>query len=211
MGRCVWSGGWGGVWDCRTRGMLTTHPPRRNHPSNQQRQVAAAVQLAFEVSLGGTAGAAKGWGRCLAVRVGEDLSGLRSQLGNALAEESQRRGLRPVAVVAYIEVGAGRGRMTAGGMCCLRKVLWVSMLWVWLLRSMCQGLQDSHCCILRTILHLTPPSSCLCAPTGRHERPDANQVQPALDWRGGHNGRERAARRWRTPECQQLHLQRGGV
>ena len=70
----------------------------------QRRQVAAAVATAFEVALGGGAGAARGWGRCLAVRVGADLAGLRSQLGNALAEESAARGLRPMAVVAYIEV-----------------------------------------------------------------------------------------------------------
>lgn len=71
----------------------------------QQRQVQAAVGTAFEVALGGAAGGARGWGRCLAVRVGDGLAGLRSQLGNALAEESKARGLRPVAVVAYIEVG----------------------------------------------------------------------------------------------------------
>ena len=71
--------------------------------------MAAAVATAYEIALGGAAGAAAGWGRCLAVRVGEDLAGLRSQLGNALAEESQRRGLRPVAAVAYIEARCVRG------------------------------------------------------------------------------------------------------
>jgi hypothetical protein len=77
--------------------------------AEQQRLVAEAVGGAFEVSLGGGTGAARGWGRCLAVRVGEQMAGLRSQLGNALAEESARRGLRAVAVVAYIEVGGWVG------------------------------------------------------------------------------------------------------
>lgn len=72
--------------------------------AEQARQVAAAVATAFPVQLGGPEGASRGWGSCLAVQVGEDLAGLRSQLGNALAEASQARGLRPLAVVAYIEV-----------------------------------------------------------------------------------------------------------
>ena len=72
--------------------------------AEQQRLVAEAVSTAFPVSLGGAQGAGRGWGRCLAVRVGDQMAALRSQLGNALAEESQRQGLRPMAVVAYIEV-----------------------------------------------------------------------------------------------------------
>lgn len=76
--------------------------------AEQQRLVAEAVATAFPVTLGGAEGAARGWGRCLAVRVGDQMASLRSQLGNALAEESQRQGLRPMAVVAYIEV---RGRL----------------------------------------------------------------------------------------------------
>ena len=75
--------------------------------AEQQRLVAEAVAQAFSVSLGGAEGAGHGWGRCLAVRVGDQLASLRSQLGNALAEESQRQGLRPMAVVVYIEVGGG--------------------------------------------------------------------------------------------------------
>jgi nanoRNase/pAp phosphatase (c-di-AMP/oligoRNAs hydrolase) len=71
--------------------------------AEQQRLVAEAVATAFPVSLGGAEGASRGWGRCLAVRVGDQMASLRSQLGNALAEESQRQGLRPMAVVAYIE------------------------------------------------------------------------------------------------------------
>lgn len=88
--------------------------------AEQQRQVAAAVAASFEVSLGGAAGGRLGWGRCLAVRVGAELAGLRSQLGNALAEESQRRGLRAVAAVAYVEVRPLMGQLTWRGLmaCC---------------------------------------------------------------------------------------------
>jgi hypothetical protein len=75
--------------------------------SEQQRLVQEAVAQAFEVQLGGPAGQRHGWGRCLAVRVGDQLVALRSQLGNALAEESARRGLRALAAVAYVEVRTG--------------------------------------------------------------------------------------------------------
>lgn len=76
--------------------------------AEQQRLVAEAVSQAYVVRLGGAANAGRGWGQCLAVTVGDELSRLRSQLGNALAEESARRGLRAMGLVAYVEVG-GQG------------------------------------------------------------------------------------------------------
>ncbi|KAL4458550.1 hypothetical protein ABPG75_013415 [Micractinium tetrahymenae] len=71
--------------------------------AEQRRLVGEAVSQAYVVRLGGAASAERGWGRCLAVTVGEELSRLRSQLGNALAEESARRGLRAMGLVAYVE------------------------------------------------------------------------------------------------------------
>lgn len=71
--------------------------------AEQQRLVAEAVSQAYVVRLGGAANAGRGWGQCLAVTVGDELSRLRSQLGNALAEESARRGLRAMGLVAYVE------------------------------------------------------------------------------------------------------------
>lgn len=76
--------------------------------AEQQRLVAEAVSQAYTVRLGGAAHAGQDWGRCLAVTVGDELARLRSQLGNALAQESARRGLRAMGLVAYLEVG-GRG------------------------------------------------------------------------------------------------------
>ena len=70
----------------------------------QNQQIKAALNAAFEVQLGGSAGAAKQWGKCLAVRADGDLSKIRSSLGNALAEASAARSLRAVAAVCYIEV-----------------------------------------------------------------------------------------------------------
>lgn len=72
--------------------------------AEQQRQIELAVAAAFPVSLGGSAGATRGWGRGLAVVGGEEVAQLRSQIGNALAERAQEQGLRAVAVVAYTEV-----------------------------------------------------------------------------------------------------------
>lgn len=69
--------------------------------------MAGAVAQAFVVQLGGGDGAGRGWGRCLAVRVGPELSSLRSQLGNELAAASAAQGLRAMAVVAYLEVRQG--------------------------------------------------------------------------------------------------------
>lgn len=95
---------------------LLAHTPAsliaRGRPilAEQQRLVTEAVGQAFEVRLGGAAHVERDWGRCLAVTVGEELARLRSQLGNALAEESARRGLRAMGLVAYVEVGAGGGQ-----------------------------------------------------------------------------------------------------
>lgn len=124
--------------------------------AEQRRQVAAAVAASFEVALGGAAGGKLGWGRCLAVRVGQELAGLRSQLGNALAEESQRRGLRAVAAVAYVEARVWR---RAASLC------------VWRAGAGLQGLLG--CSSLHGVLRLSsagcaqtlPPSSALPAPS----------------------------------------------
>ena len=72
----------------------------------QSQRVAAALKDSFEVRLGSADGAARGWGRCLAVRA-DSLPELRSQLGNALAEKSRAAGLRAIGVVAYHEVRMG--------------------------------------------------------------------------------------------------------
>ncbi|PSC71276.1 DHHA1 domain [Micractinium conductrix] len=93
-----------GVWD-----QLLAQTPQgliaRGKPilEGQARLVAGAVAQAFVVQLGGGDGAGRGWGRCLAVRVGPELSSLRSQLGNELAAASAAQGLRAMAVVAYLE------------------------------------------------------------------------------------------------------------
>lgn len=88
--------------------------------AEQTRLVQEAVQRSFVVQLGGGGGGSgsggsgsggsgegRAWGRCLAVQVGDQLSKLRSQLGNALAEESRARGLRAMAAVAYVEAAMG--------------------------------------------------------------------------------------------------------
>lgn len=70
----------------------------------QDQQISAALQTAFVVNLGGSAAAAKRWGKCLAVRADGGLAQIRSSLGNALAHASAAKGLRAIAAVAYIEV-----------------------------------------------------------------------------------------------------------
>lgn len=69
----------------------------------EDRLIAALAGTAFVVELGGLTGRAAGWGRCLAVRPG-DAASIRSRLGNVVAEESARRGLRAMAAVVYSEV-----------------------------------------------------------------------------------------------------------
>lgn len=69
----------------------------------QAQLIAAAIQTAFVVQLGGDTGHAH-WGNCLAVLADAELASIRSALGNALAQASQDRGLRAVGVVAYHEV-----------------------------------------------------------------------------------------------------------
>eukprot|EP00884_Botryococcus_braunii_P018835 jgi/Botrbrau1/5635/Bobra.55_1s0024.1 len=64
--------------------------------------IAALQKTAFVVQLGGDAGREAGWGRCLAVRA-DDAASIRSRLGNQVAEESSRRGLRAIAAVVYSE------------------------------------------------------------------------------------------------------------
>ena len=70
----------------------------------QAKQIAAAMDSAFVVTLGGQPGSKKQWGQCLAVKVDSSLAQIRSSLGNALAQASADQGLRAIAVVAYIEV-----------------------------------------------------------------------------------------------------------
>jgi len=78
----------------------------------RERLVAAALATAHEVQLGGPAGAAAGWGRCLAVCGGPEIGAERSALGNALAAASAARGLRPCGAVAYTEPGMGEAAAT---------------------------------------------------------------------------------------------------
>lgn len=70
----------------------------------QAEQIAAAVDSAFVVKLGGQLGSEKQWGQCLAIKADSNLAQIRSSLGNALAQVSADQGLRAIAVVAYIEV-----------------------------------------------------------------------------------------------------------
>ncbi len=82
----------------------------------QTRQVAAALESAFTIQLGGSEGAGHQWGKCLGVRADGDLSQIRSTVGNALAQASVDRGLQPIGVVAYVEVHRQSG--CAGGPIC---------------------------------------------------------------------------------------------
>lgn len=70
--------------------------------------VAGAVRECHEIELGGEG---RGWGRALAVVVAPDVARLRDQLGNELAAEASRRGLRSMAAVAYEEAGIGDASM----------------------------------------------------------------------------------------------------
>ena len=70
----------------------------------QDELVSEAVQSAFPVQLGGSQGLKSPWGRCLGVRADGALSQIRSTVGNELAQASAKQGLRPIGVVAYIEV-----------------------------------------------------------------------------------------------------------
>lgn len=69
----------------------------------QQRCINDAIATAFVVNLGGGKGSAKGWGQALAVNVTPAVARIRSELGNALADEASRRGLQPVGLVVYRE------------------------------------------------------------------------------------------------------------
>lgn len=62
------------------------------------------MRSAFPVQLGGSQGLKSHWGRCLGVRANAELSQIRSTVGNELAQASAKQGLRPIGVVAYIEV-----------------------------------------------------------------------------------------------------------
>lgn len=73
--------------------------------AEQQRQIAAAVESASTLRLGGELGSQRAWGQALGCVVSGALVGWRSALGNALAERSAQMGLEPVGVVAYVEVG----------------------------------------------------------------------------------------------------------
>ncbi len=60
---------------------------------------------AFKVQLGGASEKSRAWGQCLAVRIEDGLSKLRSRLGNELALASQKAGLQPIGIIAYREAG----------------------------------------------------------------------------------------------------------
>ena len=67
----------------------------------QSAEIKEALRSAFKVNLGGSASR---WGQCLAVE-GRQFSHLRSAIGNNLAEESLRLGMRGIGVVAYVDPG----------------------------------------------------------------------------------------------------------
>ncbi|KAI8467657.1 MAG: hypothetical protein J3K34DRAFT_523545 [Monoraphidium minutum] len=77
----------------------------------QARQIAAAVDAAAALRLGGALGASRAWGQGLGGRVSGELVGWRSALGNALAERARQMGLEPVGVIAYTEEGMAPGRL----------------------------------------------------------------------------------------------------
>ena len=71
----------------------------------QAQQIAAALKMAFVVTLGGASEANhKEWGQCLAIQADSSLAQIRSSLGNAVAQASASQGLRAIGVIAYIEV-----------------------------------------------------------------------------------------------------------
>lgn len=70
----------------------------------QAQQIAAALKMAFVVTLGGASDARKQWGQCLAIQADSSLAQIRSSLGNALAQASANQGLRAIGVIAYVEV-----------------------------------------------------------------------------------------------------------
>ena len=67
--------------------------------SQQSIEVDSALRTAFRVDLGGRE---MPWGQCLAVE-GLQFRRLRSDIGNVLAHESHRQGMRGIGVVAYCE------------------------------------------------------------------------------------------------------------
>lgn len=122
--------------------------------AEQQRMMKKAVAQAFPVDLGGAAGAERGWGRCLAVRIGPEMSkliALRSELGNALATESQRRGLRGMAVVAYGEVRGNGQTLRCNGPCSSFGVSRCTPAWQAVLN-----------CLLAAALAAPAPERCAC-------------------------------------------------
>ena len=79
--------------------ILATMAPLNNMQGKQaleeqSRWIATTVASAFPVQLGGEAGKALGWGRCLAVKIDGDMAHHRSQLGNDLASRSAADGLQ---------------------------------------------------------------------------------------------------------------------
>eukprot|EP00891_Asterochloris_glomerata_P005881 jgi/Astpho2/5881/fgenesh1_pm.00080_%23_13_t len=73
--------------------------------AEQQKLVAAVLEMAFPIALGGhdASDTQPGWGRCLAVQVSQAVAKHRSALGNALAEKSRQTGLRACGAVVYRE------------------------------------------------------------------------------------------------------------
>lgn len=82
----------------------------RAEGSRQGALIAAALDRAFVVNLGGERGREAGWGQALAVEAeGELALKLRSQLGNELAGAAAARGLRAVGAVVYREEAMAGG------------------------------------------------------------------------------------------------------
>ena len=73
--------------------------------AEQRKLVAAVLEMAFPIALGGLEASDRqpGWGCCLAVQVSDAVAKHRSALGNALAEKSHQAGLRACGAVVYRE------------------------------------------------------------------------------------------------------------
>jgi hypothetical protein len=75
---------------------------------DQSEKIARAVASARPLRLGG-ARAQPSWGLALGCVVSGEMVGWRSTLGNKLAQASKEAGLKPVGVVAYVEVRRAPG------------------------------------------------------------------------------------------------------
>ena len=71
----------------------------------QDKLIAAAIEEAYVIDIGGELGRKSQWGQGLAVNIEGELIDFRSSLGNQLAETAGQRGLKPVGAIVYREEG----------------------------------------------------------------------------------------------------------